>query len=105
MAKIADVGRLSFHEENISRRCEKIFSIALFHQAERRQAIEHDPCCAGIGSCLLRDFPGSLIAFVNPRKKVIFDRSVEDLTIGEIAENPHQRARREILSLVCFGHT
>ena len=46
-------------------------------------------CCA---KYLLR-----LETFVNQRKKIVLDRGVEDLTVGEIAEDAHQRTRREIL--------
>ena len=44
-----------------------------------------------------------LKAFVDECEKIVFDRGVEDLAIREIAEDPHQRAGRQLF-VVGFGH-
>jgi len=52
----------------------------------------------------LGDVVGALETIVDEREEIVLDLRVEDLAVGEVAQNPHHRPRREILCFAWFGH-
>src|SRR4029079_6453622 len=104
VAKIADVGRFASNQKGIRHGREKISAVTLLHQPQCRQAIEDNARRARIGARQPRNFVSRMTAVMNQGEKIIFDGSVEDLPIGEIPEDPHQRPRRELSDTGFIGH-
>src|SRR5262245_23177048 len=105
MAEVANVRGLTLYQKNLGCRRKRILAIALLHQTERRQAVENDARGPRVGARRAGDFLRAPQTFVDERKKIILEGSVEDLAVGKVAQDPHQRPRRQLFRGTRLGHT
>jgi hypothetical protein len=105
VTEVPHISRLTFDEESFTDRQEIVAPVFLLDQRRSDETIENDARCPRVRTGLASDFIGGLKAFVDQGKKIILDRGVENLAIGEIPENSHQRTGGYLfLGFALLGH-
>src|SRR5262245_5250037 len=101
MTKITDVGKFTSHEKSLACREQEVASILFFDKPQGDEAIENNTGCSWMSPGFASDFVCRSSTGVDQSKKIVLEGCVQDLAIGEVPQNSHQRTRGQFFR--CFS--